>query len=210
MYSSSNLNHLGSEAHAFDTPFEVMKNLRRDFNELKAMFHAEQQQRAVEVQQLRQEVQTLREQLAKEKHERNTITHQTMQDLTQLKSDKLKGLEEMKVTFTNAISSVNSSLQDEIRDRQNSENLRDTRESAERSERQSETCALKDDLGRYKQAFFGSRDEMFGKINCITHDIEVIASAMAKVSAAKGKLSKESLQCFKYFDGSSALSTSGS
>jgi len=198
-----------AEAHAFDMPFEVMKSFRKEIAELKAGFQAEQQQRAVEIQQLRQEVFSLKQQLVKESAERTEICHQTVQDLTQLRSDKLKAIEELKVTFTNAITHVNQLLQDEVRDRKNSDSLRDTRENAEKSERQAENGQMKDDISKHKSVFFGSRDDLMTKINDNTHDIDVISTAMQKVSKAKATLTPEHLHCYRFFDGSAALSTTG-
>mmetsp|Transcript_81917 Transcript_81917/g.206769 ORF Transcript_81917/g.206769 Transcript_81917/m.206769 type:complete len:212 (+) Transcript_81917:103-738(+) len=207
MYSHSI--HSANEPHPFDPPHDVMKMLKREINELRAAFQAEQQQRAVEVQQLRQEVGMLRDQLQKESHERKTICHQTVQDLTQVRSDQIKSLEEMKVSFASSLHQLNQLLQDEMRDRRAEGSLRDTRESTEKSERQSENAAMKDDIGKHKQVFFGARDDIYQKISNITHDVEMIVTALTKVSVAKGQLDKTSLHCWKYFSGQGALSTSG-
>merc|ERR1719215_299873 len=101
--------------------------LRKEISELKAGFQAEQHQRAVEIQQLRAEIVALKEALKKETAERTRICHQTIQDVTVLKSDKLKAIEEIRVNFSQAISqSLRVSL-DEVRDRKNDGSLRDTR-----------------------------------------------------------------------------------
>jgi len=210
MYNSNNLlAPMGHESHAFDTPFEVMKALRRDFNDLQAAFQAEQQQRAVEIQQLRSEVSMLKDTLGKESNERKGIDHQLIQDMTQLKSDKLKAVEELKVGLARTLQELSTMIRDEVRDRKASDSLRDTREATEKSERISDSTSIKDDAVKHKQAFYASRDSVIKDVNDIKHDIEMIATAMAKVSLAKGKLSKESLQCYKYFNGQASLPITG-
>jgi len=190
-----------TDGHAFDHPFEVMKSLRRDFSELQAAFQNEQQQRAVEVSQLRQEVSMLKEIIQKESQERKAICHHTLQDLTQLKSDKIKAVEEMKVGFASALHELQQKIADEIRDRQAWENLFATREAAEKSERIAECAGIKDELDKHREAYGAARDELFQSVNNINHDIELIAQAMSKVSVAKGKLSKESMMCWRFFNG---------
>jgi len=190
-----------TEAHAFDMPFQVIKTLKRDFAELQAAFQNEQQQLAVEVQQLRQEVSILKEMMQKETTERKAICHHTLQDLTQLKSDKIKAVEEIKVGFASALHELQQTIADEIRDRQAWENLFATREAAEKSERIAECAGIKDELDKHREAFGAARDELFQSVNNINHDIEMMAQAMSKVSVAKGKLSKESMMCWRFFNG---------
>mmetsp|Transcript_81928 Transcript_81928/g.206790 ORF Transcript_81928/g.206790 Transcript_81928/m.206790 type:complete len:213 (+) Transcript_81928:24-662(+) len=207
MYSNSI--HSANEPHPFDPPHDVMKMLKREINELRAAFQAEQQQRAVEVQQLRQEVSVLRDQIPKEKLERQTICHQIVNDLTQLRSDHIKGLDEIKTNFGSSLHQLNQILQDEMRDRRAQDSLRDTREATEKSERISEAAAIKNDIGKHKQVFSGTREDVYTSISNITHDIEMIATALSKASYTKAGLNADGLHCWKYFSGSGMLSTGG-
>jgi len=194
-----------TEPHGFDKPYQVIKRLQADVQELRAAFQAEQQQRAVEVNQLRQEVSVLKEQLNKECQERHAICHQTVQDLGILRSEKIQAIDELRSQFTAAVHQLNTLIQDEIRDRKADCSLRDTREASERSERQSDMGNLRQEFGNHKKISDAFRDDTVNSINNLNHDVEMIATTLCKVSTTKGTLSSDNLLCAKYFSGRGSL-----
>eukprot|EP00443_Scrippsiella_acuminata_P027350 CAMPEP_0115280272 /NCGR_PEP_ID=MMETSP0270-20121206/58700_1 /TAXON_ID=71861 /ORGANISM="Scrippsiella trochoidea, Strain CCMP3099" /LENGTH=59 /DNA_ID=CAMNT_0002696999 /DNA_START=99 /DNA_END=275 /DNA_ORIENTATION=- len=56
-----------TDAHPYDEPWAIVKDLRAQIHDLRAAFQAEQQQRAAEVTELRNEVAVLKDALNKEK-----------------------------------------------------------------------------------------------------------------------------------------------
>mmetsp|Transcript_49345 Transcript_49345/g.104973 ORF Transcript_49345/g.104973 Transcript_49345/m.104973 type:complete len:211 (+) Transcript_49345:189-821(+) len=185
----------GMEAHPYDQPWAIVQGLRKDVADLRAMLHAEQQQRAAEVQELKGEVAMLREALKTETHPLHAITHKLSTDLDATASHFSKAIEEVKASHRQNLGHLNSLLQDEIRTRKHAEDLRDSREASRDSEWKSTINHLQSEMGHQKQVFLSFKDESVNDVNNLVHDVELIMNGLVKVSHAKETIATQNLFC---------------
>jgi len=183
------------EPHPFDSAFKLIKEMRAELQDLRAALSAEQQIRASEVSELRNEVKTLKEVLTKEKTERSAACQKLSSDLTLETSSRHKSLDEIKAQHRQQIGQLNELLQDEVRERKSCEHVLDTKDTTETSERKSEDHSLLQDLTSHKANFLNCKDEHAGRINNLTHDMELVVSYLQKVSCAWESMKGGQLLC---------------
>jgi len=194
-----------NEPHGFDQPYQVIRKLRQDVQDLTDAFKAEQKQRALEVTELRDEILGLKETLSKLSNEHHTTSCRLQQDLDILRSENIKAVDELASIFSRSMEDLNQILQDEIRDRKADCMMRDSREANERSERQRDMDTLLKELDDRKNEYSSYKENTSTSIANLNHDVEMIASTLSKVGTAKGTLSSGKLLCAKYFRGGGGL-----
>lgn len=191
------------EAHAFEEPFSILKSLRNDVTQLRIALKDEQRKRSLDVEELRTEIEGLK--LQKQKENLLEAVVEISQELTTLKSEKLQALDKMKVGFTRSLQQLQQQINDEVRDRQAGEAVRDTRQAADRSERITECDTIKEEATKREQSFNTTRDEMLIALSDIKHDVDLISSVMAKFSCPTSSLTRENLESYQYIKGQHSL-----
>jgi len=173
-----------ADSHPYDTPWQIVKDLRAQIHDLRAAFQAEQQQRAAEVTELRNEVAVLKDSLGKERHERQVQCHDLTNNITMLDTNCHKSIDEVKLFQRQQLHQLHQILQDEIRDRKATESHRDTREEAMKCDIRTIKNTFESDLGEQKNAHVRTKDDHATRINNILHDLGMVVDYLQKVSGS--------------------------
>merc|ERR1740120_80279 len=197
----------GVDAHPYDHPWAIVKDLRVQIHELRMAFQAEQQQRAAEVTELRNEVAALKDALSKEKHERQGQCNTLTNDLTLTASATQKSIDELRFQTKNHVAQLNDRLQDEMRSRSASESQRDTRESTMKSELEAQRGHFDQEIGNQRHEHTRLKDEHAQRINSLMHDLGVLVDYLQKVGGSWDVLKGTTLRCTSRSVGSNSAST---
>lgn len=188
-----NMPPMFSEPHPYDNAYGLSRQLRSDVDELRAALHAEQVQRATEVQELRNEVMSLREVITRERQERMTHTQRLQADMTTESSSRVKALEELRMQHRQNVSKLNEIVQDEIRDRKAMDAMRETREQARESEYQAQGDMLNKRIDASKASYTGTKDDHSTRLNQLNHDMQVVVTFLRKSGASYETLASAKL-----------------
>jgi len=171
---------VGGEGHAYDTPYAKMLEMRKDIQDLRGMLQAEQQQRAAEVTELRQEVQILRSALKQETNNRDAVVHRLMRDLAP--ANKSKEFDELRTQLKHQVAKLEVDLEDEVRDRKASEQLRDTREATRCTDVHGTMTALSLQFEDHKSFVTGLKKDNSDSIGKCAHDIQLLSGGLQRVT----------------------------
>jgi len=173
-----------ADSHPYDTPWQIVKDLRAQVHDLRSAFQAEQQQRAAEVTELRNEVAVLKDGLAKERHERQVQCHNLTNDITTIDASFQKSIDEIKSVQRQQLHQLHQIIQDEIRDRKATESHRDTREASLKSELQTTKNTFDSDMGQHRNDHARVKDDHATRINYLMHDLGLVVDYLQKVSGS--------------------------
>merc|ERR1719188_2429681 len=90
----------------------------------------------------------------------------------------------MRASHRQEIGRLNQALQDEVRDRKAGEHEKDTRDAAEKSERDADSVQVHRELEKQKENFSINKEEHASCINNLTLDVEMVTSYLQKISSA--------------------------
>jgi len=173
-----------TDSHPYDTPWQIVKDLRAQIHDLRAAFQAEQQQRASEVTELRNELAVVKDSLAKERHERQVQCHNITNDITMLDAKCQKGIDEIKLVSRQQLHQLHQILQDEIRDRKATDSHRDTREASLKCELNTTKTTFDSELGNHRNDHVRLKDDHATRINYLMHDLGLVVDYLQKVSGS--------------------------